>query len=88
MYRLEDVMNQYTDLLFRIAYYYTKDVQTSEDIVQEIFIKYYYSYNHQEHEALKALLAKMTANKCKDHLKSWAYRKLILYKKLPIFKVG
>lgn len=87
MNHLEDVMEEYTDQLFRIAYYYTKDVQAAEDIVQEVFIKYYYTYNHQAHEELKALLAKMTANKCKDYLKSWAYRKLVLYKKLPLLKI-
>lgn len=79
---LEEVMGQYTDLLFRIAYYYTKDVQVSEDIVQDTFVKFYHSTRYEEQGKLKAYLSKMTSNRCKDYLKSWSYRKIIVQKKL------
>ncbi|WP_251554022.1 sigma-70 family RNA polymerase sigma factor [Neobacillus muris] len=78
---VEKAMLEYTELLFRIAYYYLKDKQLSEDIVQEVFIKFYCS-NYQEHGELKAYLSKMTANTCKDYLKSWSYKKILIQNKL------
>jgi RNA polymerase sigma factor (sigma-70 family) len=80
---LQLVMDEYTDLLFRIAYYYTKDKLIAEDIVQEVFVKFYYSEHYEEQNKLRAYLTKMTANKSKDYLKSWAYQKIKLTEKLP-----
>jgi len=78
---VEKAMTEYTELLFRIAYYYLKDKQMSEDTVQEVFIKFYCS-NYQEHGELKAYLSRMTANTCKDYLKSWSYKKILIQTKL------
>ena len=36
---LKEIMNLYTEPLIRLAYYYVKDRQAAEDIVQEVFIK-------------------------------------------------
>ncbi|WP_252503104.1 sigma-70 family RNA polymerase sigma factor [Sporosarcina sp. Marseille-Q4943] len=79
---LEEIMDHYTDLLFRIAYYYTKDIQVSEDIVQDTFVKFYHSSHYEEQGNIKAYLTKMTINRCKDYLRSWSYRKIIVKKKL------
>lgn len=48
-------MFQYTELLIRIAYGYVKDLHAAEDIVQEVFIKFYhYQKNYEERgEAIK-----------------------------------
>lgn len=74
---LEQLMELHTEHLFRIAYYYTKDLQIAEDIVQDVFIKFYHNQKHYEERGeMKAYLARMTINKCKDYLKSWAYRKI------------
>jgi RNA polymerase sigma factor (sigma-70 family) len=76
---LKEIMNDYTEPLIRLAYYYVKDPQAAEDIVQEVFIKLYHAQNtYVECGELKAFLYKMTANKCKDYLKSWSYRKVQL----------
>ena len=72
---IEHAMREYTDLLFRIAYYYVKDMSLAEDVVQDVFIKFYCS-NYEERGELKAYLSRLTANTCKDHLKSWAYKKV------------
>lgn len=72
---LERYMDQYTSYLLRIGFYYTKDIEKSKDIVQEAFIKFYYS-NYQEQGNVKAYLATLVANRCKDYLKSWSYRKI------------
>ncbi|WNN78015.1 sigma-70 family RNA polymerase sigma factor [Lysinibacillus capsici] len=72
----EQLMAIHTEQLFRIAYYYTKDLQIAEDIVQDVFIKFYHQKQYEERGEMKAYLARMTINKCKDYLKSWAYRKI------------
>lgn len=75
----KEIMNLYTEPLLRLAYYYVKDPSAAEDIVQEVFIKLYHvSNNYEERGELKAFLYKMTANKSKDYLKSWSYRKVQL----------
>lgn len=78
---IEEVMQEYTDYLFRIAYYYVKDSHMAEDIVQDVFMKLYCS-NYVEQGELKAYLSRITANASKDYLKSWAYRKIKLTEKL------
>ncbi|MCS1392737.1 hypothetical protein NXZ77_14260 [Lysinibacillus boronitolerans] len=74
--KFEQLMAIHTEQLFRIAYYYTKDLQIAEDIVQDVFIKFYHQKHYEERGEMKAYLARMTINKCKDYLKSWAYRKI------------
>ena len=79
---LKELMFQYTEYLIRLAYYYVKDLQAAEDIVQEVFIKFYDSQsNYEERGEVKAYLTKMTINKSKDYLKSWTYRKVKLQNK-------
>ena len=78
---VEQAMEEYTDLLFRIAYYYVKDPYLAEDIVQDVFIKFYYS-SYEEKGELRAYLSRVTANACKDYLKSWSYRKERLAEKI------
>lgn len=79
---LDRIMTDHTSLLFRIAYYYTKNLHTAEDIVQEVFIKFFQSNVQLSEEDLKPYLIRMTANKAKDYLKSWHYRKLVLQERL------
>ncbi|MCH1626769.1 sigma-70 family RNA polymerase sigma factor [Fredinandcohnia quinoae] len=79
---IEELMFQYTEHLIRIAYGYVKDLQAAEDIVQEVFIKFYrYQENYEERGEIKAFLTKMTMNKSKDYLKSWAYKKIHIQNK-------
>jgi len=43
----KQLMAIHTEQLFRIAYYYTKD-QIAEDIVQDVFIKFYHQKQYEE----------------------------------------
>ena len=78
VHALKELMIQYTEPLIRLAYSYVRDIQMAEDIVQEVFIKFYHQNNYEERGELKAYLMQMTVNKSKDYLKSWAYRKILL----------
>lgn len=84
--QLEHLMRNYTEKLLRIAYYYTKNAQSAEDIVQDVFITFHYKANYEEQGEIAAYLAKMTINKSKDYLKSWAYRTHLLKDKFDMFK--
>lgn len=75
---LEEKMDLYSDYLLKLAYVYVKDRQVAEDVVQEVFIQYYFSKSYTEQGKLKSYLTTATVNRCKNYLKSWAYRKLQL----------
>ena len=78
---LKEIMLQYTEPLIRVAYGYVRDLHSAEDIVQDVFIKFYHLQNYEERGELKAYLTRMTVNKSKDYLKSWAYKKVLLQQK-------
>lgn len=76
---LQDIMALHTDYLLRLAYLYVKDWPTAEDIVQDVYLKFYQKYEQFEgRSTIKTYLSKMTVNKCKDYLKSWRYRMQVL----------
>lgn len=86
IYDLKEYMYQYTEHLIRLSYYYVKDLQSAEDIVQEVFIKFYNNQHYYEERGeVKAFLSQMTVNKSKDYLKSWTYRKVQLQNTLFSF---
>lgn len=73
--RFQEVMQEHTDYLLRLAYLYVKEWQAAEDIVQEVFLTFYQKFEQfEERASLKTYLARMTINRCKDHLKSWRHR--------------
>ena len=79
---LRQILDDYSEHLLRIAYYYTKNLHAAEDIVQDVFIKLSQS-NYKEQGQLRSYLTKMTINRSKDYLKSWSYRKIQLQEQLP-----
>lgn len=79
---LRQILDDYSEHLLRIAYYYTKNLHAAEDIVQDVFIKFSQS-NYEEQGQLRSYLTKMIINRSKDYLKSWSYRKIQLQEQLP-----
>lgn len=71
------LMDEYGDMVVRLAFTYVKNKELAEDISQEVFIS---CYNHldefQNRSTYKTWLYRITVNKCKDVLKSWSYRNL------------
>lgn len=62
--------NEYRQFLFNLAYSYTLNVMDSEDIIQDVFIKYYNNknnFNDVNHE--KNWLVRVTINSCINFLK-------------------
>lgn len=70
------MVRQYERLVYTICYQFTKDHQLAEDLAQETFLA---AYNHRDDcpvESCKPWLARIAANKAKDHLKSAYHRRV------------
>lgn len=68
---LEEVLNQYGNMLFRYALTMLGTVQDAEDVVQEVLLRFWQKapdFKSKEHE--KAWLLTVTANRCRDMLRT------------------
>lgn len=77
---INNTIEQYSDTIFKIALSYTKYKDTSEDILQDVLIKYMTDptdFQGEEHK--KAWLIRVTINECKKFFRSvWNTRKIAL----------
>ncbi len=68
----DEIYNRNVDMVYRICFMYLKNVNDSEDMVQNTFLKYL-KYNilfkNLEHE--KAWFIVVATNNCKNHFKSY-----------------
>ena len=65
-------VNRYSDTVMRICMVYLKNTADTEDIFQEVFLKYAQSdkaFENEEHK--KAWIIKVAINACKDMIKSF-----------------
>lgn len=66
----EEKYDKYCDLIYKIAYQYTFNFSTAEDIMQEVFVKLFLNnrdFANETHE--KAWIIRVTINLCKNSLK-------------------
>ena len=68
--RILTLFDSYADDLYRFAVSYTGSKQEAEDIVQDVFLKLLSKNIAINSSSEKSYLFKMTANLCKDYLKS------------------
>ena len=69
------VVEEFSNLVYRIAYQNLMNVADAEDIVQEVFIKLLrYRAGFEDREHLKAWLLRVTINQCRD-CRKMVYRK-------------
>ena len=69
---VREAIDKYSDMIMRISMTRLKNIQDTEDVFQEVFLKYAQSdttFDSDEHE--KAWLIRVTVNCCKDNLKSF-----------------
>lgn len=77
--RFDDLYQKYAGIVFRTAYNLLLNKDDAEDIVQEVFIKYFISnkaFNDDDHE--KAWILTVTANLSKNVLRSKSRQNLEL----------
>lgn len=69
-------MNEYGHYLIRLAYSFVKEETKAEDIVREVFIRYYINMdNFEGRSSVKTYLYRITVNECHNYFKSWSYLK-------------
>lgn len=73
-------ISQYKETIFKVAVSYTRNKTISEDILQDVLIKYMTdSTDFQEEEHKKAWLIRVTINECKKFCRSlWNVKKIPL----------
>ncbi len=72
---LELLYDKYSGSVYRLAFSYFKNTADAEDMVQEVYMKLISAdMSFSDESAEKAWLMTVTANKCRDTLRSLAYR--------------
>lgn len=76
---VEWLMNEYGKSVVMLAFTFVKKEQLAEDIAQEVFIKCYEKLDTFRNESsYKTWIYRITVNLCKDRLKSWSFKNIIL----------
>lgn len=76
---LNDLMNTYGQDILRLVYSYVNDKAMAEDLTQEIFVKCYKSlHTYKGNANIKTWLWRIAINHCKDYLKSWHNKYVIV----------
>ena len=71
-------VEKYADMVQRICFYHLKNRADTEDVFQNVFLKYMLQeepFQSEEHE--KAWLARVAINACRDYLKSFFRRNVV-----------
>ena len=71
-------LEEYADMIRRVCFYHLKNQADTEDVFQNVFLKYMLSSEHfydSEHE--KAWLLRVSINACKDYLKNFFRRNVV-----------
>ena len=71
---ITQLIHTYGDDLYRLAFLYTKDSQAAEEVVQDVFVKYYHTNQFEGRANIKTYLTRMTINRSYDYLRSWKGR--------------
>lgn len=81
-----EIVQNYKDLVYRISISYLKNVVDSDDIFQEVFLRYFRKkpiFENEEHE--KAWFIRVTINCCKNILTSKWNKNRVPFEDLNIF---
>lgn len=81
----EQIMTEYGQDILNLTYSYVKNIAVAEDLTQEIFVKCYLNLASFKQEAsFRTWLWRIAINHCKDFLKSWHHRNVLLSTKADI----
>ena len=76
---IEWLMNEYGKKIIRLAFTYLKQEQLAEDVAQEVFIKCYQKLDtFRKESSYQTWMYSITANLCKDRLRSWSFRNIVI----------
>ena len=75
---INHAVETYADMIRRVCFYHLKNQSDTEDVFQNVFLKYMLSnesFYDSEHE--KAWLLRVSINACKDYLKNFFRRNVV-----------
>ena len=83
---ISDLVDKYSDMVYRTAYHALCDTHYAEDITQEVFLKLCRSipdFESEEHE--KAWILRVTINMCKNYnKKAYSHPNIELSENIPV----
>ena len=76
---IDEAMGKYGQEILQLVYSYVKNAAAAEDLTQEIFIKCYKSlHTYKRNSTFRTWLWRIAINHCKDHLKSWYHKNVVI----------
>lgn len=76
---IDEIMNKYGQEVLQLVYSYVNNKEIAEDLTQDIFVKCYKSlHTYKGNSNLKTWLWRIAINHCKDYIKSWYNKKVIV----------
>ncbi|AND06679.1 sigma-70 family RNA polymerase sigma factor [Bacillus thuringiensis] len=76
---IDEIMNKYGQEVLQLVYSYVNNKEVAEDLTQDIFVKCYKSlHTYKGNSNLKTWLWRIAINQCKDYIKSWYNKKVIV----------
>ncbi|WP_158633932.1 sigma-70 family RNA polymerase sigma factor [Radiobacillus deserti] len=79
---LEEIMDAYGEEVKRLIFSYIKEWNITDDLTQDTFLSVYLHLDSfQSKSKLRTWIYSIAINKCKDYLKSWKYKKVIVTNK-------
>ena len=86
-HEIKYAIDAYSDTVRRLCFVYLKNHADTEDIFQNVFIKYaYYDKEFESREHEKAWIIRVTINQCKDLLKSFFHANAVLTDEYEAFE--
>jgi len=76
---IDEIMNKYGQEVLQLVYSYVNNKEVAEDVTQDIFVKCYKSlHTYKGNSNVKTWLWRIAINQCKDYIKSWYNKKVIV----------
>lgn len=82
---MDEIMNRHGQEILRLVYSYVNNKEVAEDLTQDIFVKCYRAlHTYSGKSTLRTWLWRIAINHCKDFLKSWYNKNVIIIEDEPI----
>ncbi|MED4205698.1 sigma-70 family RNA polymerase sigma factor [Neobacillus mesonae] len=85
---IDEIMNRYGQEILQLTFSYVNNKAVAEDLTQDIFVKCYknlHTYNGKS--KLRTWLWRIAINHCKDFLKSWYNKNVVITEEAPAMNV-
>lgn len=81
---MDEIMNRHGQDILRLVYSYVNNQVVAEDLTQDIFVKCYKAlHTYSGKSTLRTWLWRIAINHCKDFLKSWYNKNVIITEDEP-----